>query len=103
MIMEDFGHWDALPVKDLFERTLSVPLVTGMTQKDSLVMLLDALDEAAKSADRNRLLQLLTGPFKRLPPNVRMVITSRPYPEVVDRYVPSRRSGTRTLFLSDYL
>ena len=83
--MEDAGHWDTLSVKDLFEELMAGPINAGLPSDHPVVFLIDALDEAAKTADRNRLLQLITSSFRRLPPHVRMVVTSRPYPEVVDR------------------
>ena len=78
------GDWGALAVQELFELLLAEPM-ESLPQDHGMVLLIDALDEAAKSADRNRLLRLIASSFKRLPPSVRLVITSRPYPEVTER------------------
>ncbi|HUL62846.1 MAG TPA: TIR domain-containing protein, partial [Methanocella sp.] len=69
--------------KMLFDALIVQPLSGNFPDPGHVVaVLIDALDEATR-AGRNELADLIAGEFDRAPPWLRLIITSRPDPEVL--------------------
>ncbi|KAL5512558.1 hypothetical protein ACEPAG_3211 [Sanghuangporus baumii] len=67
------------PLRTQFEKLLLEPIQAAAKGiKRPIVIILDALDECGTSNQREDLVSLLTVDFKRLPSNVRVLVTSRP-------------------------
>ncbi|KAL5512584.1 hypothetical protein ACEPAG_3237 [Sanghuangporus baumii] len=67
------------PLRTQFEKLLLEPMQpTANGFERPVVIILDALDECGTSKQREDLVRLLTVDFKRLPSNVRVLVTSRP-------------------------
>ncbi|KAL5504568.1 hypothetical protein ACEPAH_7229 [Sanghuangporus vaninii] len=74
------------PLRTQFEKLLLEPIqATFIRIKRPVVIILDALDECGTSKQREDLLRLLTIDFKRLPSNVRVLVTSRPENDMMRR------------------
>ncbi|KAL5483113.1 hypothetical protein ACEPAI_8342 [Sanghuangporus weigelae] len=77
-------------LKTQFEKLLLKPLeAMAKGTKDSVVIILDALDECGTSKQREDLVRLLTVDFKKLPSNVRILVTSRPENDIM-RHLSSK-------------
>ncbi|KZV76882.1 WD40 repeat-like protein [Peniophora sp. CONT] len=74
-----FGTSD---LDDQFENLLRKPLA-NLTLAGPLVIVIDALDESANPWDRRHMLTLLANQFTKLPPNFRIILTSRPEDDVL--------------------
>ncbi|KAL5512554.1 hypothetical protein ACEPAG_3207 [Sanghuangporus baumii] len=67
------------PLRTQFEKLLLEPIQAAANGIERpIVIILDALDECGMSKQREDLVSLLTIDFKRLPSNVRVLVTSRP-------------------------
>jgi tetratricopeptide (TPR) repeat protein len=67
----------------LFDRLIVQPLHGGFPNPDrTIVILIDAIDEASKNGS-NELMEFLQREFARTPEWMRLIVTSRPEPEVL--------------------
>lgn len=78
MDVEQLAQDDA---RTMFDNLLVQPLAKLNPPKRAIVILIDALDEAA-SGEKNTLADFIGSEFKRTPDWLRLVITSRPEPAV---------------------
>jgi tetratricopeptide (TPR) repeat protein len=70
-------------LQDLFSFLISEPMAGLIWREHKLVILVDALDEAADADGTNPLAALISGRFLELPEWIGFVVTSRPDPSVV--------------------
>ena len=70
-------------LNDLFSFLISEPMAGLIWREHKLVILVDALDEAAEPDGTNPLAALISGRFLELPEWIGFVVTSRPDPSVV--------------------
>ncbi|KAL5512552.1 hypothetical protein ACEPAG_3205 [Sanghuangporus baumii] len=78
------------PLRTQFEKLLLEPIQAAASGFERRVMIiLDALDECGTSKQREDLVSLLTIDFKRLPSNVRVLVTSRPENDIM-RHLSSK-------------
>ncbi|KAL5512562.1 hypothetical protein ACEPAG_3215 [Sanghuangporus baumii] len=78
------------PLRTQFEKLLLEPIqaaASGFERR--AIIILDALDECGASKQREDLVSLLTVDFKRLPSNVRILVTSRPENDIM-RHLSSK-------------
>jgi len=91
--LSDYAHaLNALDIRETFSsytnpKTLFNILITRILNRISspdhaIAILIDALDEATKDG-RNELAELIVTEFEKTPPWLKLVITSRPDPEVI--------------------
>ncbi|KAL5531875.1 hypothetical protein ACEPAF_5438 [Sanghuangporus sanghuang] len=72
------------PLRTQFEKLLLEPMqATANGIERPVVIILDALDECGTSKQREDLVRLLTTDFRKLPPKVRVLVTSRPENDIM--------------------
>ncbi len=67
----------SMDLDEVFEPLLGVPLHALQPPSAPKVVVLDALDELPKGPPRNKMLRAITQYFSKLPPWIRLFITSR--------------------------
>lgn len=85
----------ASPVKQ-FDDLILLPL-SSFSQSHPVVLIIDALDEIADKHDLDSLLDMLVNNFRRLPPTCRVIITSRPNPNIIRRLESSSHIEIREI------
>ncbi|KAL5504736.1 hypothetical protein ACEPAH_7399 [Sanghuangporus vaninii] len=89
--VKDNSNVAGSPLKTQFEKLLLQPLQAATREAKRplpLLIILDALDECGTSKQRQELVRLLTTDFKRLPPDVRILVTSRPENDILKHLTP---------------
>ncbi|KAL5531874.1 hypothetical protein ACEPAF_5437 [Sanghuangporus sanghuang] len=73
------------PLRTQFEKLLLEPIqMMAKGTESSVIIILDGLDECGTSTQREDLVRLLTTEFKRLPSDVRVLVTSRPENDILE-------------------
>ncbi|KAF7967747.1 hypothetical protein HWV62_33236 [Athelia sp. TMB] len=86
-------------VEAQFKSLLLDPLFIAAEQIEGpIVIILDALDECGDASSRQKLLELLSNDFSMLPPQIRILITSRPEHDI--KCALASRSHIHTIDLS---
>ncbi|KAL5483135.1 hypothetical protein ACEPAI_8364 [Sanghuangporus weigelae] len=84
--VKDNSNVAGSPLRTQFEKLLLQPLQAAAKEAKRplpLLIILDALDECGTSKQRQELVRLLTIDFKRLPSDVRILVTSRPENDIL--------------------
>lgn len=68
-------------VQKLFEKLFIIPMRKMQPPDQDIVIVIDALDEASRNG-RNELVDVIATEFLKTPPWLRLIITSRPEPEL---------------------
>ncbi|KAJ3119730.1 hypothetical protein HK100_000175, partial [Physocladia obscura] len=77
----------------LFQKLISEPLTdvnTKLKFSETLVLLVDAIDECGELNSRSAMLSIFSQSFKQLPPFVKIIVTSRPETDIVAAFEASK-------------
>jgi hypothetical protein len=89
-ILAKNGYLITAPLSDQFQELILSPLKsTDLGVEGPLIIILDSLDKCGDDASRMLLLDLVMNDFPKLPPFVRVLITSRPEMDIKTAFTAS--------------